>query len=292
MVAITVGVPVFNGADLLDECLRSLAAQTFTDFEVLVFDNASTDATPDIARAWAARDPRFSHFRQEQNIGSAPNFVSVLGAARSEYFVWRAHDDISAPNFLEVTHRLLTETPTAKLAACQIVMEQIDTGRKQTRPFPDLRRGQRLLRQWRLLMTAEANWFHGLWVRAYLMETFMPSWERYPRDWGIDQIAVYSAVVDDAIVGSNETTFVKRMGNLDERRRRLRSVTFAEMMDHRRAFTAECRRHLYRARLSRLERVALTPPTLLFANKRAYTLRRVARAWLKSRLKRDGESGP
>ena len=86
MAAITVGVPVYNGADLLDECLQSLARQTFADFEVLVFDNASTDATAEIAQAWAARDARFSYYRQEQNIGSAPNFVAVLGAARVGLF--------------------------------------------------------------------------------------------------------------------------------------------------------------------------------------------------------------
>ena len=283
MAAITVGVPVYNGADLLDDCLRSLAAQTFTDFEVLVFDNCSTDGTEEIARAWAARDVRFSYHRQERNIGSAPNFVSVLGAARSPYFVWRAHDDISAPDFLAVTHRLLAENPKASLAACKIVMEQIETGRKQTRPFPDLHAGPRVLRLGRTMFVAQANWFHGLWVRQYLMDVFMPSWERYPRDWGIDQIAVFSALVDDAIVGSNETTFVKRMGGLSGRRRRLHGVSLAEMIDSRRAFTEVCRSELARAPVSRFERLALTPPMLWFANKRTYNLRRMARAWLRSR---------
>ena len=291
MAAITVGVPVYNGADLLDECLQSLARQTFADFEVLVFDNASTDATAEIAQAWAARDARFSYHRQEQNIGSAPNFVAVLGAARSDYFVWRAHDDISAPDFLEVTHRLLTGTPKAKLAACTIVMERIETGQKQTRPYPDIAGGPRVLRLGRMMFVAQANWFHGLWVRQYLIDTFMPSWERYPRDWGIDQLAVFSALVDDAIIGTNETTFVKRMGSLDARRQRLRRVSFAEMMESRRVFTAVCRGELARAPLGRFERIVLTLPTLWFANKRTYNLRRLARAWLRSRRAGDTVAG-
>lgn len=292
MRAIAVGVPVFNGADLLDDCLLSLAQQNFTDFEVLVFDNASTDKTQEIARAWAARDERFSYFRQEQNVGAIPNFIDVLDAAQSKYFAWRAHDDLSAPNFLEVTHRLLTETPKAKLAACKVVMEQIETGRKKIRPFPDFQSGPRVLRLWRMALVAQANWFHGLWVRQHLLDTFKGLWERYPNDWGVDQIAVFGVLIEDAIVGTNETTFTKRLAGLDERHKRLRRVTFAEMMESRRAFTAERKRELDRAPLSRFERVALTPPTLLFANKRAYTLRRVARAWLRSRLESDAGSGP
>ena len=61
MPAVTIGVPVYNGDALLDECLQCLAAQTFRDFEVLVYDNASTDRTASIAQSWAARDARFRY---------------------------------------------------------------------------------------------------------------------------------------------------------------------------------------------------------------------------------------
>ena len=66
MVPITIGVPVYNGADLLDESLACLARQTFGDFKVLIYDNASTDATPEIARRWAERDPQLQSSPAEQ----------------------------------------------------------------------------------------------------------------------------------------------------------------------------------------------------------------------------------
>lgn len=81
MVPITIGVPVYNGAALLDESLACLARQTFRDFKVLIFDNASTDGTSDIGKAWAARDGRFHYVRQPRNVGAIDNFRDVLLAA-------------------------------------------------------------------------------------------------------------------------------------------------------------------------------------------------------------------
>ena len=67
--AVSVGVPVYNGARFLQDCLECLRSQTFSDIEVLIFDNASTDGTEAIARDFVARDPRFSYFRQSANKG-------------------------------------------------------------------------------------------------------------------------------------------------------------------------------------------------------------------------------
>src|SRR5271156_5075577 len=108
MVPITIGVPVYNGADLLDESLACLAKQTFRDIIVLIYDNASTDATPEIAKAWAARDARFQHVRQSRNVGAVANFRDSLLAAESPWFLWRAYDDPSDENYLENLFNLST----------------------------------------------------------------------------------------------------------------------------------------------------------------------------------------
>ncbi len=78
---ITIGVPVFNGGAMLRECLTCLRDQTFRDFAVLIYDNASTDDTAAIAREFAASDARFTYFRQPENRGPAQNFIDVLEAA-------------------------------------------------------------------------------------------------------------------------------------------------------------------------------------------------------------------
>lgn len=106
---VTVGVPVRNGEDMVGRAIASLRAQTHTNLEILVFDNASTDATVEAARAAAADDPRVTVRRHEHNVGGVANFSALLSAARGEYFMWAAHDDQWEPTFVE---RLVGELET------------------------------------------------------------------------------------------------------------------------------------------------------------------------------------
>jgi glycosyltransferase involved in cell wall biosynthesis len=99
--AISVGLPVYNGADYLGQAIDSLLSQSFKDFELLIQDNASTDATEQICRAYAAADSRVSYVRNPQNLGAAVNYNLVFQRARGRYFKWAAHDDVCAPDFLE-----------------------------------------------------------------------------------------------------------------------------------------------------------------------------------------------
>jgi glycosyltransferase involved in cell wall biosynthesis len=95
-----VGLPVHNGGSFLAEALNSLLAQSFADFQVVVSDNASTDATPDICLDFARRDPRLSYTRTHANIGAGPNFNRVFSLCRSPLFKWMAHDDMLARDAL------------------------------------------------------------------------------------------------------------------------------------------------------------------------------------------------
>ncbi len=89
-------MPVYNGERFVREALDSLLAQTFTDFELLISDNASTDGTEMICREYADRDPRIRFVRQVENIGALANFEFVMRQARGEYFMWAASDDLEA----------------------------------------------------------------------------------------------------------------------------------------------------------------------------------------------------
>src|SRR4051794_25259685 len=102
MPKVSIGLPVYNGEAFLAEAVESLLAQTFTDFEILLVDNASTDRTQEICRAFAARDPRVKYHRNETNIGGGPNWNRAydLTPSDSTYFKWAAHDDRHAPDFL------------------------------------------------------------------------------------------------------------------------------------------------------------------------------------------------
>jgi glycosyltransferase involved in cell wall biosynthesis len=110
---VTIGMPVYNGAQFVEEAIRSLLAQIERDFVLVISDNCSTDATPDICSRLAAEDPRILYVRQEVNIGAMSNFEFLLDSARGTYFAWAAHDDIHAPEFLSEGVKQLEESPNA-----------------------------------------------------------------------------------------------------------------------------------------------------------------------------------
>lgn len=99
----TQALPVFNGADYLESAIASLVGQTYDDFELVIGDNASTDATEEICRAFAQKDARVRYLRSEVNRGIAWNWNRLVEAARGEYFRFAAHDDLVAPRYLEAT---------------------------------------------------------------------------------------------------------------------------------------------------------------------------------------------
>jgi glycosyltransferase involved in cell wall biosynthesis len=117
---VTVGVPVWNGAALLPRCLDALIGQTMPDIDIVISDNASTDATPEICRAFAARDPRIRVIRQPENIGAGGNFLALLRQARAPYFMWAAHDDRYMTTFIERALSALENNPTAVLAVSRV----------------------------------------------------------------------------------------------------------------------------------------------------------------------------
>src|SRR5690242_6344650 len=97
---VSIGLPVYNGERFLAEAIDSVLAQTFTDFELIISDNASTDRTPEICKAYAEKDSRIRYYRNEENQGASWNFNRVFELSRGMCFQWLAHDDYIAPGFL------------------------------------------------------------------------------------------------------------------------------------------------------------------------------------------------
>ena len=66
---VRIGFPVYNGANTIDKVINSLLTQTFKDFELIIYDNASNDKTGNICRRFASIDSRIHYVRQDDNIG-------------------------------------------------------------------------------------------------------------------------------------------------------------------------------------------------------------------------------
>jgi glycosyltransferase involved in cell wall biosynthesis len=106
---------VYNGEAYLEQAIRSLLAQTFTDFELIICDNASNDRTAEICQAYASLDDRVCYYRNPENIGAARNHNRVFQLSSSEYFRWAAYDDLCAPQYLERCVAALDAHPSAVL---------------------------------------------------------------------------------------------------------------------------------------------------------------------------------
>lgn len=113
---VSVGLPVYNGEDYLDEALISLRRQRYPNLEIVAVDNASRDATLQILRRHANEDSRIRIHRNPATIPAEANFNKSLEVARGELFMWAAHDDLWEPEFMSELEQLLQRRPDAVLA--------------------------------------------------------------------------------------------------------------------------------------------------------------------------------
>jgi glycosyltransferase involved in cell wall biosynthesis len=106
---LTIGLPVYNGQNYLAESLDALLGQSYSDFELIISDNASTDGTVEICRRYEREDSRVRYVRQPRNIGLAPNHNYLVGQARGEMFKWASHDDLYARDLIKSCVQALDE---------------------------------------------------------------------------------------------------------------------------------------------------------------------------------------
>ena len=121
---VSIGLPVYNGANYLEEALESILAQTYTNIELILCDNCSTDSTPEICRKYASRDRRVRYYRNERNLGSIPNFNQTFSLSTGVYFKWAAHDDVLEKDYVKDCLAAMEENTQAVL--CQSLVQYID----------------------------------------------------------------------------------------------------------------------------------------------------------------------
>jgi glycosyltransferase involved in cell wall biosynthesis len=111
---------VYNAARYLREALDSLLGQDYTNLELIVSDNGSSDATEHICADYSRRDARLRYYRNEQNMGAVWNFNRVFELARGDYFMWAAHDDLRDPRYVSACVSALELQPDAVLCCTGI----------------------------------------------------------------------------------------------------------------------------------------------------------------------------
>ena len=113
---ITVLMPVYNGAKYLNEAIDSILNQTFSDFELLIIDDGSTDQSIDLIKAY--NDPRIKLIVNKKNIGQSATLNKGLELARGKYIARMDQDDISMPERLKKQMGFMDEYPKFAVPGC------------------------------------------------------------------------------------------------------------------------------------------------------------------------------
>lgn len=131
---VTIGIPTFNRAALVNDCVKSALAQSYSNIEVVVSDNASTDDTSAALKSFD--DPRLRVVTNPENVGHVGNFNRCLREAKGDYFVLLCDDNTLEPTFLEKCVRLANAEPGIPIvmAAYDILMVDDSTNEKKVVP--------------------------------------------------------------------------------------------------------------------------------------------------------------
>lgn len=133
MPVFTILSATYNHRDFIGPCIASVQSQTFTDWEMIILDDGSTDGTGDIASQWASRDSRIHYFRQENRgiFSLAMTNNRGLGLSKGRYISILEGDDLWEPDKLQCQFEVLEENPDVVLAWGRARAIIADTGQTQ-----------------------------------------------------------------------------------------------------------------------------------------------------------------
>jgi len=133
---VSIGMPLYNAAGKLERSLALIRNQTYDNLDIILSDNASTDATPEICAAAAREDSRIRYVRNAENIGPIANFNAARRLKRGELFAWAAHDDEKAPEFIAETVAALLANPNAVMSCTHATLITRE-GESLLRPYSE-----------------------------------------------------------------------------------------------------------------------------------------------------------
>ena len=115
---VSICIPTYNHAQFLGDAIRSVLSQTFTDYELIVIDNCSTDDTQAVVAQYLLRDTRCKYICNERNIGLGGNLNRCLELASGKYIKILLADDFLEPTCLEKSVQALDDHPNAAMLTC------------------------------------------------------------------------------------------------------------------------------------------------------------------------------
>ena len=204
---VSIGLPLYNAERYLRDCLESLLAQDYPNFEVVISDNASTDATQRICEEYTSRHPNLRYERAAENMGAIWNFRHVFELAHGQYFMWAAYDDLRAPTCVSACVARLEAEPLATL--CVTDCEVIDEDGNRLDAYADVLHaaGESVRDRVRKMATAKVMFdVYGLARSAALRQT-----RGLQPVWGADLIQVFELCLRGPVLLVPEPLFTYRL---------------------------------------------------------------------------------
>ena len=132
---VTIGLPVYDCERTLRQSIDSLLAQTYSEFVLIISDNASTDGTSRICQQIAESDSRVRYIRNDTNIGNPRNFNRLVALTTTKYLKWSTGDDFWDPTFLERALSVMEHDET--VALCYPKTYIVDAEGLSPQPYED-----------------------------------------------------------------------------------------------------------------------------------------------------------
>lgn len=127
---LSVLMPVFNSELFVADAIKSILNQTFSDFEFLILDDASTDKSVGIIKGFENKDPRIKVFQNEKNLGVVESRNKLINLSKGKYIAWIDSDDIAFENRFEEEIKFLEQHPEIGMVGAYPVI--IDENGKKT----------------------------------------------------------------------------------------------------------------------------------------------------------------
>lgn len=190
---VSIGLPTFNRASILKRAVDSLLAQTYTNFELIISDNASTDDTEKICREYAQRDRRVRYFRQEPSIGMMGQFDFLIDKKRGDFYMLASDDDWWNPDFILKLKNKLDSHPECGVAMSSLKQIHEDGSFVNEIVFGDevSKFGHSRLFNSVIFKNPPTHFFIMGLFRATTLRDI--NWEPTPRVLGGDKIFMYEA---------------------------------------------------------------------------------------------------
>jgi len=224
--AVSVVVPVYNSNDTLAETIKSIEAQTFTDYELIIIDDRSTDDTPATIKLLAAKNPKITPVTNPKNLGIGAVRNLAVELASGKYIAFIDADDIVHPKYLEKLHLLATDND-ADIAICgynEVYKRRVNPKHLKTSAKTVIFTPQEAISNF--LRYGELSTF--VWGRIIAKKLFAQI--KFPEDVIFEDVAtiykLYAAADKIAYTPARLYDYIQRTNSSVHTHRNLRDITF------------------------------------------------------------------